>query len=44
MAIWNIILGQVKVAKKLGRTQSYLSKIESGQRRLTLQEAIGILY
>ncbi len=26
-------LGQVEVAKKLGRTQSYLSKIESGQRR-----------
>ena len=26
-------LGQVEVAKKLGRTQFYLSKIESGQRR-----------
>jgi transcriptional regulator with XRE-family HTH domain len=26
-------LGQVEIAKKLGRTQSYLSKIESGQRR-----------
>ncbi len=26
-------LGQVAVAKLLGRTQSYLSKIESGQRR-----------
>ncbi|MEI8270343.1 MAG: helix-turn-helix transcriptional regulator [bacterium] len=26
-------LGQVEVAKKLDRTQSYLSKIESGQRR-----------
>lgn len=25
-------LGQVEVAKKLGKTQSYLSKIESGQR------------
>jgi transcriptional regulator with XRE-family HTH domain len=25
--------GQVEVAKKLGRTQSYVSKIESGQRR-----------
>lgn len=26
-------LGQAEVAKKLGKTQSYLSKIESGQRR-----------
>ena len=26
-------LGQVEVSKKLGKTQSYLSKIESGQRR-----------
>ena len=26
-------LGQVAVAEKLGRTQSYVSKIESGQRR-----------
>ena len=26
-------LGQVEVAKKLGKTQSYFSKIESGQRR-----------
>ena len=26
-------LGQVEVAQKLGKTQSYLSKIESGQRR-----------
>ena len=26
-------LGQVEVVKKLGKTQSYLSKIESGQRR-----------
>ncbi len=26
-------LGQIEVARKLGRTQSYLSKIESGQRR-----------
>ena len=26
-------LGQVEVAEKLGKTQSYLSKIESGQRR-----------
>lgn len=26
-------LGQVEASKKLGRTQSYLSKIESGQRR-----------
>ena len=26
-------LGQVEVAERLGRTQSYVSKIESGQRR-----------
>lgn len=26
-------LGQVDVAEKLGKTQSYVSKIESGQRR-----------
>lgn len=26
-------LGQIEVAAKLGRTQSYISKIESGQRR-----------
>lgn len=26
-------LGQVEVVKKIGKTQSYLSKIESGQRR-----------
>ncbi len=26
-------LGQADVSKKLGKTQSYLSKIESGQRR-----------
>ena len=26
-------LDQVEVAKKLGKTQSYVSKIESGQRR-----------
>ncbi len=26
-------LGQTEVANKLGKTQSYLSKIESGQRR-----------
>ena len=26
-------LGQIEVAEKLGRTQSYISKIESGQRR-----------
>jgi len=27
-------LDQVEVAKKLGRSQSYLSKIESGQRKI----------
>jgi len=26
-------LNQIEVAKKFGKTQSYLSKIESGQRR-----------
>ena len=26
-------LGQIEAAEKLGRTQSYISKIESGQRR-----------
>jgi len=26
-------LGQTEVAEKLGKTQSYVSKIESGQRR-----------
>lgn len=29
----NAGLGQIEVAKKLGKTQSYVSKIESGQRR-----------
>lgn len=32
-ARFEVGLGQVEVAKKLGKTQSYLSKIESGQRR-----------
>ncbi len=32
-ARFEIGFGQVEVAKKLGKTQSYLSKIESGQRR-----------
>jgi transcriptional regulator with XRE-family HTH domain len=27
-------LNQAEVAKKLGRTQSYISKIEAGQRRI----------
>ena len=27
-------LGQIEVAEKLGRTQSYVSKVESGQRRI----------
>ncbi len=27
---------QMEVAKRLGRTQSYISKIESGQRRIDL--------
>lgn len=27
-------LDQIEVAKKLGRSQSYLSKIESGQRKI----------
>lgn len=27
-------LDQINVAKKLGRSQSYLSKIESGQRKI----------
>ncbi|MFH1782808.1 MAG: helix-turn-helix transcriptional regulator [Candidatus Omnitrophota bacterium] len=29
-------LKQEEVAKRLGRTQSYLSKLESGQRRLDI--------
>ena len=29
-------LGQVEVAKILGKTQSHLSKIEAGQRRLDI--------
>lgn len=29
-------LEQTEVAKKLGRTQSYVSKFESGQRRIDL--------
>ena len=29
-------LDQIDAAKKLGRTQSYISKLESGQRRIDL--------
>lgn len=29
-------LGQVKTAKLLGKTQSYVSKVESGQRRIDI--------
>ena len=29
-------LEQIEVAKKLGRTQSFISKLESGQRRIDL--------
>ena len=29
-------LKQVEVARKLGRTQSYVSKIESGERRIDI--------
>jgi len=29
-------LGQVEIAEMLGRTQSYVSKIESGQRRFNV--------
>jgi len=32
-ARFDVGLDQVEVAEKLGRTQSYVSKIESGQRR-----------
>ena len=31
-------LGQVEVADKLGKTQSYVSKIESGQRRIDITQ------
>ncbi|MFA5113738.1 MAG: helix-turn-helix transcriptional regulator [Candidatus Margulisiibacteriota bacterium] len=31
-------LDQVKVASKLGKSQSYISKIESGQRRLDIMQ------
>jgi len=31
-------LGQVEVAKLLGKTQSHLSKIEAGQRRLDITQ------
>lgn len=29
-------LDQVKIAKLLGKTQSYISKVESGQRRIDI--------
>ena len=31
-------LDQINVAKRLGKTQSYISKIESGERRLDVAE------
>ena len=31
-------LRQAEVAEKLGRTQSYISKIESGQRRINISQ------
>ncbi|MBI2482092.1 MAG: helix-turn-helix transcriptional regulator [Candidatus Vogelbacteria bacterium] len=31
-------LGQIEVAKLLGKTQSHLSKIEAGQRRLDITQ------
>ena len=31
-------LDQLEVAKKLGRTQPYISKIEAGQRRLDITQ------
>lgn len=34
-------LGQEEVAKRLGRTQSYISKLESGQRRIDLIQLKG---
>lgn len=37
-------LDQVEVAKKLGKTQSYISKIESGQRRLDVLQLKDFAY
>lgn len=39
-------LDQISVAKKLGKSQSYISKIESGQRRIDILQlkAFSIIY